>query len=576
MYCKICNKEIEFKRISDFIKCHIIKLHNSNSKDYYDMFLKKDSNDGKCKICGKDTNFINLQRGYTIYCSKNCKSIDNDYILNKRKSTNIEKYGAEYNFLTEEFKQKTKETLMNKFGVDNIYKCEEIINKRKATNIDKYQAETPFESSIIQNKVTDTVKQKYNCTTTLFLPEVKAKILNTCLTKYGYECNYSNKTFKQIADDTVYKKYGVKSTLSVKEIHQKTINNRSVNNIENFKTILNNINYKLISYGLELNLKCDCNHDFKISRQQFFRRLKANYTICTICNPLDGVSNVEKSVVEFIRSIYNEEIIENSIDILNAFELDIYLPKLKLAIEFNGLFWHNELHKDKNYHLFKTTECERLGIQLIHIYEDDWIYKQEIIKSRLLNLLGLSTTIYARKCIVKQITTHECNSFLDKNHLQGKINSSYQFGLFYEDMLISVMCFGKLRKNLGQKHIENNFELLRFCNILGVSVVGGANKLLKHFIKTIKPKTILSYADRSWTIVNSNIYDKLGFKFMKYTSPNYYYIKNDLRLNRFNFRKDVLIKEGFDPNKTEREIMLDRKLYRIYDSGQLKYILNLT
>ena len=132
------------------------------------------------------------------------------------------------------------------------------------------------------------------------------------------------------------------------------------------------------------------------------------------------------------------------------------------------------------------------------------------------------------------------------------------------------MSFGKQRKNLGSKSKKNVYELLRFCNKLNTNVIGGASKLFKYFIKNYKPIEIITYADRSFS--KGDLYYKLGFNFVHKTKPNYYYILNKTRKNRFNFRKDVLIKEGYDPKKTEHKIMLERKIYRIYDSGQLKFV----
>ena len=132
------------------------------------------------------------------------------------------------------------------------------------------------------------------------------------------------------------------------------------------------------------------------------------------------------------------------------------------------------------------------------------------------------------------------------------------------------MTFGKLRKALGNKNKENHYELLRFCNKINTNIVGGASKLFKYFVNNYKPLEITTFADRCWS--NGNLYKELGFEFISKTSPNYYYVVDGVRKHRFNFRKDKLIKEGFDPNKTERDIMLERKIYRIYDSGNLKFI----
>jgi len=293
---------------------------------------------------------------------------------------------------------------------------------------------------------------------------------------------------------------------------------------------------------------------------------------CPKCQHI--ISSYEKDLLNFIKKHYSGKIITNERSILsNNKELDIYLPDLKLAFEFNGLYWHSELYTNKNSHLNKTKECESKGIHLIHIYEDDWVYKQKIVKSRILNLLGCSEKIYARKTIIKEVTYKASKIFLEKNHLQGNCMSKIRIGLYFQKELVALMTFGKLRKNLGQTHHEKSFELLRFCNKINTTVVGGANKLFKYFISNFNPKQIISYADRSWTMNNNNnLYNRLNFKQVKVTLPNYHYIVNKTRKNRFLFRKDCLIKQGFDSAKTEHQIMFEQNIFRIYNSGNIKFV----
>ena len=119
--------------------------------------------------------------------------------------------------------------------------------------------------------------------------------------------------------------------------------------------------------------------------------------------------------------------------------------------------------------------------------------------------------------------------------------------------------------------VRKEYELLIFCSKLNTNIIGGANKLFKYFVDNYNPKEITTYVDRSWS--NGNLYKQLGFSFIYKTKPIYYYIINKKRKYRYNFRKDKLVKDGFDPKLTERQIMVDRKIYRIYDSGNLKFIL---
>ena len=173
--------------------------------------------------------------------------------------------------------------------------------------------------------------------------------------------------------------------------------------------------------------------------------------------------------------------------------------------------------------------------------------------------------IFARKCIIKEIDNKTSKEFLNKNHLQGNVYGLINIGLFYNEELVSLMTFGNRRKNLGGTSANDEYELLRFCNKLNTIVVGGASKLFKYFLKKYNPEKIISYCDLRWS--EGKMYETLGFSLNHISKPNYFYIKDRKRINRFNFRKDVLVKEGYNKNKTEHEIMLERGIYRIYDCG---------
>lgn len=286
---------------------------------------------------------------------------------------------------------------------------------------------------------------------------------------------------------------------------------------------------------------------------------------CPFCT--NNISQQEKEIAEYIKSLGFDVKTNNRKLLTDSKEIDITVPSKNIAIEFDGLYWHNEIKKpDKNYHLNKTVECEKNGLRLIHIFEDEWLYKKEIVKSRLNVILGGNVEkIYARNCTIKHVDSKDCKTFLDDNHLQGAINSSIKYGLFYNNELVSVMTFCKPRKNLGQKINDNEYELLRFCNKLNTIIIGGANKMFKQFIKDYNPNSVISYADRRWN--TGNVYEKMGFEFKHHSQPNYFYIIGQQRFNRFGFRKDLLVKQGFNRNKSEHEIMLERKIYRIYDCG---------
>lgn len=404
--------------------------------------------------------------------------------------------------------------------------------------------------------------------------EIVKKMLKTNNEKYGHNCPLQNEIIKQKSKKTLMENFGVDNPNKCEEISIKRIKTFSENMREKYMRIYNDIGLIDIDYQKKkMVFNCDKGHTFDIDLGLFHNRRKIKTVLCTVCNPIDAhVSGQEISLQNFIKENYDCDLVLNNRNILKPYELDVYIPKLKIGFEFNGLFYHNEKNLDNNYHFKKTELSEKIGISLIQIYEDDWLYRQDIVKSIILNLLNKTQhRIYARSCEIKEVEDNKLiKNFLEFNHIQGFIGSNIKIGLFYKDELVSLMTFGKLRLSMGQKNTKDHYEMLRFCNKLNTNVIGGASRLFNQFVKKYDPEEVISYADRSWS--QGKLYKMLGFNLMKKTKPNYYYIVNKERKYRFLFRKDILIKNGFDASKTEHEIMLERKIYRIYDSGNLKFV----
>lgn len=289
------------------------------------------------------------------------------------------------------------------------------------------------------------------------------------------------------------------------------------------------------------------------------------------------LSKAEDEIAEAIKNFGNTDLIRRDRNILRPKELDIYIPSKKIAIEYDGLIWHSEKFKDKafNYHLDKTEKCAEKGVRLIHIFEDEWLEKPQIIKSMLSNILGkTSNRLYARQCEVRDVDSRTAMQFLDDNHIQGRCKAKYHYGLYYNGELVSLMTLGKTRQQRKyNENYDNTWELLRFCNKLDTSVVGGASKLLKHFISEVKPHRIVTYADKRWSV--GNLYERLGFAHTHDSKPNYFYVVGQHRENRFKYRKGELVKQGYDSGKSEHEIMLERGIPRIYDCGTMVFEMKL-
>ena len=316
---------------------------------------------------------------------------------------------------------------------------------------------------------------------------------------------------------------------------------------------------------------CDIHKDFEISITDFYNRAHRNRfgKICPLCNPINSFSSFELDFLEMIKELNITNYTINDKSIIKPFELDFFFTDKKLAIELNGVYWHSEIYKDKNYHKNKSDLCEKQGIQLIHVWEDDFYNNKELVRSMIVSKFQKSPIrIYARNTKIKNINSKTYRDFLHINHIQGSINSSIKLGLYYKNELISVMGFGKLRSSLGSKNKQGFYELHRFCNMKNHSVVGGASKLFSFFIKNYNFTEIISYAKRDYSI--GNLYKKLGFSFIKKTDPGYYWLINNVRKHRYNYRKDK-IKTKLNEHMSAVEIMHKKGYIRCYDSGNLKY-----
>ena len=506
----------------------------------------------KRKINNKTYNKITNNNKEKYYCNK-CKYI-------KTVRTNLEKYGVENVFQSKTIKEKIKKTNLEKYGFENASKNKDVIDKMIETNqqrygVDhpmqleetkmkskktcllKYGVNNPMKSNIIKDKHRNTILNKYGVKTPLESNEILEKMLKTNIERYGNTCPIMNKEIKEKSEETLFKNYHVDNPMKNNKIKQKSLDTKTKKLLKKYKhkKILKIINNTY-------TFMCNKNHEFEISSSLIYNRVKLNTELCTVCNPINSYSNsgYEIQLQDFIK--------ENYVDILYNYrelgrELDIYIPNLKLAFEFNGLYWHSELFKSNNYHLQKTELCEENGIQLIHIYEDDWIYKNDIVKSMILNKLGKTENkIDFNKCEISEITDNKLvKEFLEENHIQGFIGSKVKLGLFYNDDLVSLMTFGKRKME---------YELLRFCNKLNTNVIESENKLLKYFIENYKPIMITIYVDRSWS--TGDLYKKLGFEYEGKTKPSFYYI--------------------VDKKKYKNKSKLEKKIYRIYDSGNLKFI----
>ena len=323
-----------------------------------------------------------------------------------------------------------------------------------------------------------------------------------------------------------------------------------------------------VSPGERVTVKClTCNND--INRQiQTYRKHGFMQTICHTCHPpLKGTSKAEEDINSFLqeRGIFAQRHVKGLLP--NNWELDFYIPELKIAIEFNGLYWHSTaMDYPKDKHRKKYEACRDNGIRLVQIFEDEWSFKQDIVKDRLLSILNKEgATIYARKCEVKETLFSDVFSFLEENHLQGgKVKTKHNYALYYEGQVVAAMTFQQKRKAMNQKKEDGALELIRFAS--KGRIPGAFSKLLKYAIKSLGVKKIYSWADLRWTDPAKNVYLSNGFRVHLESSVGYCYTNLMERFHRYGRRKpagETLSEEAWNEQQG---------YYQLYDAGTINYV----
>ena len=496
----------------------------------------------KCKYCGNPAHFIDIANGFSDTCnSKECRSKNKSEIWNN-------KTPEEKALKTERFKQ----TSIKKYGVDNPNKCRAVREKLEQTCLERYGVKYSTQAEQAKKKKIETFIRNYGVNNPNKVESIKQKVRKTCLERYGVE--NPNQSLK--AKQSTLERYGVEN---YNWLHMPKGTPEIISNKDKLKQFMIDHSYQTViemskilgisSYSLMGKI-----HQFELD--EYIPHINASFP--------------EREIGKIIESFYNGSIIYNTRSIISPYELDIYLPEKNIAIEFNGNYWHRyeKLEEDKGlgygktYHQLKSFKCKEKGIQLIHIFEYEW--SNEFLKDKLIDylkyiIIGSSNKIYARNCIIREVSSKDSNEFLNENHLQGQDNAPIRLGLYLNDELVSLMTFNKPRFN---KNYE--YELSRFVNKNDYSVIGGASKLLKYFEDNYNPKSLISYCNISK--MKGTLYEKLGFTLTTIARPNYVWVSGLDILSRYQCQKHKLIKQGYE-GISENDIMTKRGYSKIYDCG---------
>lgn len=540
-------------------------------------------------------------------------------IKKKRMQTMLERYGVENAAQSKEIQDKMRETCMQNLGFCNPFSSTVVRQKSKETKLKRYGTEYPIQLDSIKKKREQTciekfgvkhclqdpiVRQKiFDTQTKLYggygnsSPLIKKKYEDTCLSKYGVSNPNKLSSTNESKKASFIEKYGVNHPMKSSSVKEKVRLSRIISHSQKITDDDKRQNY--ISFCLDPRSYILNNFDHKPSLVEISETI--GYLDCTSISsrisPDDHsllgryTTSMEREVVSEINKICPNCCIEiHNRSLISPYEIDIYLPDFKIGIECNPTVTHNctinVFSKDNdtistNYHKMKTDMCNDKGIFLFHIFGYEWENKRSVILSILRNILKQNETrYYARNLVIRSVDYETSKSFLNSNHLQGSTNAKIRLGLFTKDeKLVSMMTFNKPRNTMGKtkNYPDNTWELSRFCNLTGCSVVGGASKLFKHFITVYSPSTVISFSDRSHT--KGKIYEKLGFDFDHVSSPGYVWVNihSDGYLNRVQCQKQNVRHTMNDPdidteNETESMIMSSRGYVQVFDSGKVLWV----
>lgn len=413
--------------------------------------------------------------------------LENDLKTEKnqlRKQTMLERYGSLSPFGNKEVQQKSKETMIRKYGVDNALKSKEIKQKVEKTNLEKYGSKSPLGNKEIYKQTQINNINNHNG-----------------ILAWNTEQSIKNHNYKEIKSKsikTIKEKHNFTSPIQYNftEFQRNIILNKD--NFENYikeKINTNGNNGKLIYEDLGINHSVFYKYFYKY-------KLNEKYT-------LDRSSSKEEyDIMNWLKELKpNIEIIHccRQFKDINGktMELDIYLPEYKVAIEYNGTYWHSKLNiNDNNYHYNKSKSCEELGIRLIHIFEYEWYNERQkpILQNIIKSAIGIiNNKIFARKCKIEIRKPIELKEFFNSNNIQGFRNGKFAICLTYNDEVVMSYIFGHPFFGKG----KYQWEVIRGATKLNTTIVGGASKLFKYFIDNYNPDNCVYYIDYNYFNGNS-------------------------------------------------------------------------
>lgn len=390
----------------------------------------------------------------------------------KRTKTNIEKYGAANTFASTAIKEKIKKSNLEKYGVENVSCSKEIKEKKKETLLSNYGVESPLQNKEILSKATNTNLERYGVANAMYSAELKTKLQNTNIEKYGKTSPLANEEVKKKIAKTVKEKYRVNHPMQNAAVKKK----------------VQTTNMK--KYGYLTNLLIPET-----------REIPKHF------------GKTQNEIKDFLFSKGFE--FSPNYNILNGKEIDLYNDELKLGIEYCGLYWHSEgsarpVHN--TYHQEKYINAKNKGVQLITIFEDEWLHQRRKVEQLLVSCLPTPPAEYKITC--EKLTNETAQEFTLANFSIFEEAEIY-LGIYANSILTAVIGCNLDGTNLAINTI-NNFNI--------TTLHQNSDQLSDLVIKTITtyyPSVKIIKCSTDNRYIESNLLTSLKFIEAELTEPDY-------------------------------------------------------
>jgi hypothetical protein len=585
-YTRILN--LSYPELAKAVQEATVQFNPANLNESIYILLKAEP-----EICknGKKPLFSSYEKGYRIGCGKasECECV---------KNSQKQKINAWYDSTSDEERErmvkKAKETVIERFGVDNLMHVEAIREKLKKTNQEKYGADSPLGNEAIKQKIAKTNMEKYGVVKPLESKEIQEKARKTTAQRYGglmtharqasYEKYSGNNPFldeevKEKRLSTMLERYNTPHALANKEIFDKmTQNNIEKYGCPNFmQTNFKPEVWQILSDPAKFlevvkgKNSIQVSNDLNITSEVVLRYAR-KYGILDqmIFEPLSAMEDDLKEWLVQQDIPYKQH---DRITLPNRKEIDFMFRDFNFGLELNSFTIHSELRggKDSDYHFEKYNGCNIKNIHLLQYWQDEYWKSKSIIQSKILYLAKrINKTIHARKTKIQVVEDiNEERNFLEKNHIQGFADyRQHSLGAYYDDQLIGLMSFALT---------HGRMELIRYATDISIVSPGLFTRLFEHSVKTFKLSgKITSLSDNRHS--NGNLYLQSGWKCVEFSKPTYSYTDYRVRFNKQNFTKYKIGKKfNIDSetlkNYTEWEIVQELGYDRLWDAGKKRWIL---